>query len=58
MTEKQPVNLRIAVIGAGRIGSAFAFQLARTGGHNVTVVARPDSERLKTLLQDQAIVDI
>lgn len=58
MTEKQLGSLRIAIIGAGRIGSAFAFQLARTGGHEVTVVARPDSQRLRTLLRDQAVVDI
>lgn len=50
--------LRIAIVGAGRIGSAFAFQLARTGGHDVTVIARPDSARLNQLERDQAIVDI
>ena len=37
--------LNIAIIGAGNIGSTFAFQLAR-GGHGVTVSARPDSARL------------
>jgi 2-dehydropantoate 2-reductase len=58
MTEKQPASLRIAVIGAGRIGSAFAFQLVRTGGHEVTVVARTGSERLQTLLRDQAVIDV
>ena len=58
MTETHPACLRIAVLGAGRIGSAFAFQLARTGGHDVTVVARPGSTRLQTLLRDQAVVDI
>lgn len=39
--------LRIVVLGAGKIGSAFAFQLARTGHHDVTVVARPGSVRLQ-----------
>ena len=32
-------TLQIAVIGAGNIGSTFAFQLARAGGHDVTAVA-------------------
>ena len=50
--------LRIAILGAGQIGSAFAFQLARAGGHDVTVVARPGSVRLAQLERDQAIVDI
>jgi 2-dehydropantoate 2-reductase len=50
--------LRIAVLGGGQIGSAFAFQLARTGGHDVTVIARPGSTRLAQLERDQAIVDI
>lgn len=47
--------LRIAVIGAGKIGSTFAFQLARAG-HTVTVVARPESQRLAQLQTQQAIV--
>jgi 2-dehydropantoate 2-reductase len=50
--------LRIAVLGVGKIGSAFAFQLARTGGHDVTAIARPESLRLKQLERDQAIVDV
>ena len=50
--------LRIAILGAGKIGSAFAFQLARTGGHDVTVIARPGSVRLAQLERDQAIVDV
>ena len=58
MTETGPAPLRIAIIGAGRIGSAFAFQLSRTGGHEVTVVARPGSERLRTLMGDQAVLDV
>ena len=49
--------LRIAVLGAGKIGSAFAFQLVRSGGHDVTVIARPSSVRLAQLERDQAIVD-
>jgi predicted dinucleotide-binding enzyme len=32
--------LRIAVLGVGKIGSTFAFQLARTGNHDVTVICR------------------
>ena len=49
--------LRIAVLGAGKIGSAFAFQLA-TAGHNVTVVSRPGSARLGQLQRDRAIIDV
>jgi len=44
-----PLPLRIAVVGGGRIGSAFAFRLARVGRHDVTVVARPGSVRLEQL---------
>jgi len=51
-------RLRIAVLGAGRIGSTFAFQLARTGGHDVTVIARPNSARLRQLERDSAIIDV
>ena len=51
-------SLRIAVLGAGKIGSTFAFQLARTGGHDVTVIARPGSVRLQQLERDGAIVDV
>ena len=53
-----PPSLRIAVLGVGRIGSTFAFQLARDGRHDVTVVARSGSERLQQLERDQAIVDV
>ena len=49
--------LRIAVLGAGKIGSAFAFQLVREGGHDVTVIARLGSVRLAQLERDRAIVD-
>ena len=48
--------LRIAIIGAGKIGSTFAFQLAGQGRHDVTVVARPGSARLAQLQRDGAIV--
>ena len=51
-------SLRIAVLGAGKIGSAFASQLARVGGHDVTVIARPGSVRLGQLERDNAIIDI
>ena len=50
--------LRIAVIGSGNIGSAFAFQLAQTSGHDVTVVARPHSARLHQLQRDNGIVNV
>ena len=54
-----PVSrLNIAVVGVGSIGSTFAFQLARTGGHDVTAVARPGSLRLEQLRRDDGIVDI
>ncbi|SEO08732.1 2-dehydropantoate 2-reductase [Duganella sp. CF517] len=49
---------RIAVLGGGNIGSAFAFQLARTGGHDVTVIARPGSARLEQLRRDGGIVNV
>lgn len=48
---------RIAVLGCGRIGSTFAFQLARAG-NDVTVVARPGSARLRQLQRDKGIVDV
>ena len=53
-----PAALRIAVLGVGRIGSAFAFQLARNGHHDVTVIARPGSPRLHELRRDDGIVDV
>ena len=49
--------LRVAVLGTGKIGSTFAFQLARAGRHDVTVIARPGSTRLRQLDRDGAIVD-
>ena len=51
-------TLRIAVLGAGRIGSTFAFQLARAGHHEVTVIARPGSTRLRQLQRDGGIVNV
>jgi len=51
-------SLRIAVLGVGKIGSTFAFQLARTGHHDVTVVARPGSARLQQLQRDNGIVNV
>ena len=53
-----PSSLRIAVLGAGKIGSTFAFQLAGAGHHDVTVIARPGSIRLKQLERDGAIIDV
>jgi 2-dehydropantoate 2-reductase len=50
-----PPSFSIAVIGAGRIGSAFAYQLRRAG-HEVTIVARPGSRRLAQLQCDGGIV--
>ena len=47
--------LSMAIIGAGRIGSSFAYQLARAG-HQVTLVARPGSTRLAQLKRDGGIV--
>ena len=59
MSIAAPVSpLRIAVLGVGNIGSTFAFQLARRGGHDVTVVARPGSKRLEQLRRDGAIIDV
>ncbi len=47
--------MNIAIIGAGRIGSTFAFYFAR-GGHEVTLIAR--GSRLEALQRDGAIVAI
>ena len=49
--------LHIAILGVGAIGSTFAFQLARTGGHEVTAIARPGSMRLEHLKRDGGIVN-
>ena len=50
--------LRIAVLGAGKIGSTFAFQFARAGGHEVTAIARPGSVRLQQLQRDRGVIDV
>ncbi len=52
-----PATLRIAVVGVGGIGSTFAFQLARTGHHNVTAIARPESARFEQLKRDGGVVN-
>lgn len=46
--------LQIAVIGAGGIGSTFAYYLAQAG-HDVTVIARPQSPRLHQLQRDKSV---
>ena len=53
-----PETLRIAVIGVGGIGSTFAFQLARTGRHAVTAIARPGSPRFEQLKRDGGVINI
>ena len=53
-----PSPLKIGILGPGKIGSTFAFQLARAGRHDVTVIARPRSERLQQLQRDGGIVDV
>jgi 2-dehydropantoate 2-reductase len=59
MPEPTPnAPLKIAVLGTGKIGSTFAFQLARVGHHDVTVIARPGSVRLDQLQRDQGIIDV
>jgi 2-dehydropantoate 2-reductase len=48
------MGISIAVVGAGRIGSTFAYRLARAG-NDVTMIARPGSIRLQQLQRDQGI---
>ena len=50
--------MHLAILGTGSIGSAFAFQLACTGRHDVTVVARPNSVRLQQLQRDNGIITV
>jgi len=47
--------LTIAIVGTGKIGSTFAYHLAKAG-HDVTVVARQGSPRLAQLQRDGGIV--
>jgi len=47
-------HMSIAVIGVGRIGSTFAYQLAGAK-HEVILVARPGSERFEQLKRDGGI---
>ena len=47
--------LTIAVVGVGKIGSGFCYQLVKAG-HQVTGIARPDSSRLRQLRQDHGVV--
>ncbi|MFT9090115.1 MAG: 2-dehydropantoate 2-reductase [Gluconacetobacter sp.] len=49
-------SLHIAILGGGRIGSAFAFHMARKIEHDVTIVARPDSARLAQLQRDGGVI--
>ncbi|MFX1681424.1 2-dehydropantoate 2-reductase N-terminal domain-containing protein [Mitsuaria sp. CC2] len=46
--------MNIAILGAGRIGSAFAFHLGRAG-HQITLVAR--GKRLERLRIDQGTIE-
>lgn len=46
---------RVAVVGAGRIGRAFAYRLSRAG-HDVTMIAR--GARFEALRRDGAVVAV
>lgn len=48
-------SLNIAIIGAGQIGSTFAYYLS-AANHQVTLIARPNSERLRQLQAANAVV--
>ena len=50
--------LRIAIVGTGKIGSTFAFQLSRAVRHDVTVISRPGSARLRQLQRADGIIDV
>ncbi|WDL98558.1 ketopantoate reductase family protein [Alicyclobacillus sp. ALC3] len=52
---KTQSSLSIAILGVGRIGSTFAYQLSKAG-HQVTVIARTGSLRLEQLQRDNGIV--
>jgi 2-dehydropantoate 2-reductase len=58
MPSKAPSQKSIAILGAGRIGSTLGFQLARIGGHAVTLIARTGSVRLEQLKRDGGIVTV
>ena len=47
--------MKIAILGGGKIGSTFAYQLAKAG-HNVTVIARPGSARFGQLQSDGGVM--
>jgi 2-dehydropantoate 2-reductase len=47
--------MKIVILGAGRIGSVFAFHLSQAG-HDITVVAR--GARLEALNRDKAIITV
>lgn len=51
----QTASMKIILIGAGRIGSAVAFHLAKAG-HEITVVAR--GARLDALRREEAIITL
>jgi 2-dehydropantoate 2-reductase len=51
-------TLRIAVLGAGRIGSALAYNLTNVGHHDVTVISRAGSARFNQLQRDNGILDV
>ncbi|ALV05898.1 ketopantoate reductase family protein [Roseateles depolymerans] len=46
--------MKVAIVGAGRIGSAFGYHLAR-GGHDVTLVAR--GGRLEELRREGGVIE-
>ncbi len=54
-TGTSSIPLNIALVGAGRIGSTFAYKLARAG-HTLTVVARPVSPRFRQLERDGGVI--
>lgn len=46
--------MKVAIVGAGRIGSAFGYHLARSG-HNVTLIAR--GSRLEQLRRNKGLIE-
>lgn len=51
-----PTPYRIAILGAGQIGSAFAFYLAQSQKHDITLIARAGSLRLAQLQRDGGVM--